>query len=1015
MMPISCVECRRRKIKCNRLSPCNQCVVKERTCEYPAKFRSIGIDKLVVDSSSLNSPLSSPQDAGIEGSNGENLQKHILKRQKLASSLPVSPPVPIPEHKIEIAGKGPSLDVIVRENEALKLKIKDLKLRAKRDRAKLKNLYYPWEDNTDSEEDYENTHKKHKTRRKRNENQGSFTDISDLNGFNLTEMEGERNSSHENIIDHNDSSQNRKRHDFKRGLPILILPKNKSLKSKQIASFENIEVIRNLIKKFMHLKVHYVNYINIDPLLDFLTDYNKTNEWKSDDDEKLLLIIMILIVSIRSLPNKDEIKSAYNLSYEKHSESLYKQYESLKHDIHTRSTTCLRAYILECEDLFYNNKPEQSWDLLFQCASTAYSLGLHIYDKSLGDTLQNLQHDNASDIVRNDDKSSLWLVINFISATLCAILGRPNPVIFNFQHLLKNYEIRLNYKIGLAELQEKSTNILIDSYKVTIDLNVIMDMDSAFTNEAIIYEKILIDTRMLKSLDPANNDKCKFIMLPVLANTRYRKRSYKDLSGLNLPILIKECPLDIRFSILRPCQYSNDEENYCMIMEDSDTLCDLILIYSNRAKFNQKFMSKYSKALESCIDSCLKVLDHSLSLVELLYKKTSEASFREIYPFFYTFLYQTFVVICTLFNLDYETLSPYYSEIDLLKIKIFKFVDAVGTKSWKPKFVKMIQYVNHMSNMFFNERMERDANSSIPLSYNLVTQNISANWNGNNPNNSINSARSFDNKKEAFMVSNSDKFEVTSGLNNAEKSESIDKAVKMDSVAGSHSSENYDIAYAEKIAQSNHLPLYNVPENLLKQDAVLKSVEDKESDVKNEKFGSVLNIQNVLNYPTQMLGNGSKLGSLQSYSLSNFPDSNVSLSNVLFNESIVGLNGPVLHDAGESRITRASSNLKASLSNDGSRPALYPSGYVGRSSSSIHTEGKMKDKDQNREHSDNSIAGTINMANILDGDIDDPFFIKTPWNFTESGLDVSMSLQNLRGLQVNQNSQNTEKTRDQSI
>lgn len=43
---ILCVECRRRKIKCNKLHPCNQCIKREIMCDYPKKFRKIDIDKL---------------------------------------------------------------------------------------------------------------------------------------------------------------------------------------------------------------------------------------------------------------------------------------------------------------------------------------------------------------------------------------------------------------------------------------------------------------------------------------------------------------------------------------------------------------------------------------------------------------------------------------------------------------------------------------------------------------------------------------------------------------------------------------------------------------------------------------------------------------------------------------------------------------------------------------------------------------------------------------------------------
>ncbi|RCK57958.1 hypothetical protein Cantr_06510 [Candida viswanathii] len=43
LLPISCVSCRRRKIKCNKKKPCDQCVKRQLICEFPATFRNIKI------------------------------------------------------------------------------------------------------------------------------------------------------------------------------------------------------------------------------------------------------------------------------------------------------------------------------------------------------------------------------------------------------------------------------------------------------------------------------------------------------------------------------------------------------------------------------------------------------------------------------------------------------------------------------------------------------------------------------------------------------------------------------------------------------------------------------------------------------------------------------------------------------------------------------------------------------------------------------------------------------------
>ena len=40
-LPISCFRCRRRKIKCNKRKPCNQCTKQNVPCQFPSKFRNV--------------------------------------------------------------------------------------------------------------------------------------------------------------------------------------------------------------------------------------------------------------------------------------------------------------------------------------------------------------------------------------------------------------------------------------------------------------------------------------------------------------------------------------------------------------------------------------------------------------------------------------------------------------------------------------------------------------------------------------------------------------------------------------------------------------------------------------------------------------------------------------------------------------------------------------------------------------------------------------------------------------
>lgn len=627
-----------------------------RTCEYPPKFRSIAVDNL------LTEPISMPP--SLETSREGSVVPERPKRARTAST-----------EQVHLHS-----DDIGRENEALKLKIRELKLSLKRQRSKMDEMRLKLPDDSDTESMCESAEPT------------SNNATSGIPGASLEESEEE----HKNYYGPNsttymafaDKAKLRSRRSGGKVLPTLVASNTSGNKS----------AVTSLLRKFMHLKVHYVNYMQVDSLVEFVEADDDTG-----NDERSLLIFMIVIVVLRSLPQKDSMLQQLGISYSSHRDRLYRQYRHLKTGIHRQSTTVLRAYVLECEDLFFNDRIEQSWDVLFLAVSMAYSLGLHVYDASIANTLKNEAGDKASDIIRSNERTSLWLVVNFVSATLCSVLGRPNPVTFTYQPLLKNYEIRLNYKMALAELVNRSTNITIDSYTAEIAPHVVREIDSAFSNEAKIYEKILVDTRIVKNLPSRDVTRASFITLPVVDSMDHIRKKSKTAN---------DCDLDIRFTILRPCKFRSDEEHFCMILEDGDTLCDLILLYGNRAKFNQHFMIQYKHSLESCIDSCKCVLDHSLDLIELLYRKIGEPRFQAIYPFFYVFLYQTFVVIYTMLHMNFNLLLPYANDVEIIRNKLFKLFDAVGAKNWRPNVIKMIEAINELCDKFFEKLISLVNNTS---------------------------------------------------------------------------------------------------------------------------------------------------------------------------------------------------------------------------------------------------------------------------------------------------------------
>ncbi|KAK6462226.1 fungal transcriptional regulatory protein [Scheffersomyces coipomensis] len=59
--PISCLSCRRKKIKCNKKKPCNQCLRRNLPCEFPATFRNIKINDQVSSPGVFTSSSSSQE------------------------------------------------------------------------------------------------------------------------------------------------------------------------------------------------------------------------------------------------------------------------------------------------------------------------------------------------------------------------------------------------------------------------------------------------------------------------------------------------------------------------------------------------------------------------------------------------------------------------------------------------------------------------------------------------------------------------------------------------------------------------------------------------------------------------------------------------------------------------------------------------------------------------------------------------------------------------------------------
>ncbi|CDK28142.1 unnamed protein product [Kuraishia capsulata CBS 1993] len=699
--PISCVECRRRKIKCNKVGPvCNQCIKRDTSCEYPGKFRSIEVETLLEDKPKVVGRPGIDRNASYRSQSGSSESNN----EKKAASPGGTVQVKFEEETAPSEVEEDQLEAIQRENEVLKLKLKELRLKLRQhgtDKASEENglLKPPFRSGDFSDnEDTANA--------KRGRYYGPNSTEYMISQTSTKTENGTNDSDYDNFM------KMRRQISQKRDLPILIDVPLESLSKikvrRQLAtSPKNIELIIKLVKRFFMFKTHNINFVSEKPLIDFLNNYTRMKEWSHDDE--MLLVLAILITVLRSLEPDNALLVENNLSYAKMRGTLYKQFKNLRNGVSIDTVTNLQAYVIECEDLFYNDQPEKSWTLLFRIVSSAYSLGLHVFDKNIVKTLKNEVGEKSLEVIRKHPRTSLWLTINFLSAVLCSILGRPNPVTFTFQPLLRNCEIRLNYKIGISELIKKSTQVLIESYKVEIDYSTILEIDEEFENEIIIYEKILSDRRAARLEPGSNTFKASLIRIPlrITKDRKTKRRRSASVTALN------ELPSDLTFTIQK--RYEGKMEKYSLLETDCETICDLILVYGNRAKFHQHFMSQHKSSAKSCLDSVIKVLDHFLALVEILKDKMDTTDFQSIYPFFYCFAYQSFVVIYTFLMMGLPLVYDFFDEIKLIRSKLQNLFEKVGEELWRPSTIRIVRYINEMcDNLIKIHEEEAKGPSRVP-------------------------------------------------------------------------------------------------------------------------------------------------------------------------------------------------------------------------------------------------------------------------------------------------------------
>lgn len=650
--PISCVLCRRKKIKCNKRKPCNQCVKKGTRCEFPEKFRNISIsledgDELLPKSTEENSSSSnfptgssgSPFDLSKLNDEVELLRKeklsvihenfklsqrnHELRSKLLAASRSENIDVP-DDHGIEIAGETTELGRKYYGPQLSNYMIEALRLK-----------------------------KEEQNNEESNEKKDGQPTLPGRHNLRINSDDTETDDPEINLS--------------KKPLPWVV--------DESEGSDRNIEVLKKLVKLFFRIP-YYRCFISEVKMIDFICLHYaiKDAEWENDDD--LLLLHMILILTLLRITPQEYNEMGISSSpvesvLELHKriarlikKTLYKGFTRLRHNLLNESIVTVQGYILCTEWYFVDQRYEESWSMMFHCCAVAYSIGLHVMStmrttndypeeapiklaemanaedgKDANDTVGTRSND-SSDEDNDEDydvpRIKVWFALKNLSGQLCSILGRPNPISIQVNLVvlftsatssvvkmeLEKKSTQVQLKTGLSECLRLSNMMLIEAFMMNFTMEDVMRLDNRFLKEAELLQWFTSDEYQSK------------------ASNRHDEL--------------------------------NEWSHIPVYVERHNAVADLITLYINRAKLLEPFINQFVEGTESkyLLDSICESIDMFLNYIcdFILYFLTEESpkflnqegkvgsklrlgkAFRVKYPFVNSFVYQGVIVIFTLLN-----------------------------------------------------------------------------------------------------------------------------------------------------------------------------------------------------------------------------------------------------------------------------------------------------------------------------------------------------------------------------
>ncbi|CAH6723268.1 hypothetical protein CLIB1444_14S00320 [[Candida] jaroonii] len=644
--PISCISCRRKKIKCNKFKPCNQCKKRNIICQFPSTFRNIEINQ-EENGSSVSSESSG---------NDEDLSQLINKLKSDNNEL-------------------------LQANYRLTEKNKHLNSSLSKMNVDQSYHYKGDEEGGNSQDDAETYKVSGETSELGKKFYGPQS-----SSFMIETLKNNSNIYSQYPKNYLDKDNER----LEKSLIKKELPKLKP----GISNKENSQLIYELVIFFFtnYSSNFYKTFVSKISIVKFLNGYEEieNNKWENDDD--LLLLTMILLISVIRLTPVEFIKifgieqKNYGNELARLKQNLFVGFEKLRHNLINESILTIQSYILCTEYYFIEQKYEECWSRMFHTCSIAYSIGLHVTGKLKDNELSLINNsilnsDEKEDLPNKEEKEDekedilklrVWFGLRILSDKVCSILGRPNPISIQVNSLVlkynKNYNnINLNgrntsilLKIGLSECIRLSNMMLIENFMIDFTMSDLLKLNSKFEVEIEMLENYFQELEMNeKSIPDRSSDKDS-------DDDNSKELSYDELNQLPLKIA--------KINIIN----------------------DLTVFYINKAKLFEPFILKFNKNNNDAI-LILKNLSNSIiNFLKLIYKflKTFEIKlikkdinylkigkyFRINFPFLNSFIYQGIVIIFTLLN--------------------YKFKDFIGLK-YNDKFDNL-QFLNSLKTELHN-------------------------------------------------------------------------------------------------------------------------------------------------------------------------------------------------------------------------------------------------------------------------------------------------------------------------